>query len=192
MGGVRTLDLPLYREGVGVNGQPLWEQDEQHVENCALNSIGIFLPQWHDMVRIELPADFTPASTQVIDIERFALAPALPGETLYVIGFPHGYSAYGEAAPVPVTLVRHLASQGNAEFLHESLLDSACAPSMSGAPVFADLEQEMKAVGIYVGSVYTDRSAVGDRQFSLGRMTPFSFLQNVPLVPSLAVAAPRI
>ncbi len=134
---------------------------------------------------LNCPIGFTPASTQTIDIDRFATGRhLLPGDRLYIVGFPHGYSAYGDAEPTPITLVRNLASAGNAEFFNESLLDAACAPAMSGAPVFADLEQEMKVVGIYVGSVYTDRGNGNVRQFALGRMAPFHMLANAPLGPS--------
>jgi hypothetical protein len=193
IGGLQSLDLELYEPLCGgtLGGlRPRWDQDEAHVPHEDLNNIGLHVPYWHDLVRLELPATLAVHQWQVVDEDRIAKAGHIvPGEKCVVVGFPHGYSAFGEEQPTPVVLVRFAASdrvQGRPQCF---LLDSIGAPGMSGAPVFVERGSELLLAGIYSGAIYPSGPRLPsdpDRQ----RVTDLGVVSNLAL--TLAGAFPLV
>ena len=160
VGGPQQLVLPLYDESA-VPGSPLWQQDRQHIPHFALNNINIFLPFWHDVVRIELPSTLAISDMQAIDEDRqFRGSSALvsPGEKCLVIGYPYGYSAFGSKQPTPLVITRFIASDRVEGRHRQFLLDSIAAPGMSGGPVFLERGEDLLLLGVYTGAIYPDHA----------------------------------
>lgn len=101
--------------------------------------------------------------------DRQSLTMLLPGDKLYVVGFPYGFSAYGPSQPSPVVLTRFVAATKIADRNQQILLESAGAPGMSGGPVFLERESAIALRGMYTGLIYPDH-VVGqnDRHTALG------------------------
>lgn len=68
-------------------------------------------------------------------------------------GFPHGFSALG-STPIPIFLKRSVAASFSENYL-VSLLDSECAPVMSGGPIFRKIGVKWFLAGMYFGSLLT-------------------------------------
>jgi hypothetical protein len=162
IGGRQSLDVPLYTS----DGHPLWEQDEHDVPSADLNAIGLKVPFWMDAVRIQLPDDVRTTGLQRLqDPDDIALGVMLlPGDPVYIAGFPYGYSVKGLESPTPVVLVRHVAAINLPERPLDFLLDGAGAQGMSGGPVFVQHEERLKLAGIYCGAIYPKRVAGPSRE----------------------------
>ena len=158
VGGAQSLHLPLYEE-VGNSLIPLWEQDDQHISHALLNKVNIFVPFWHDVVRIKLPADIVLSDMQFIDKKQFFMgnmALIAPGDKCLIVGYPYGYSAFGLRQPTPVALTRFIASDRIEGRHRQLLIDGIAAPGMSGGPVFIERENDLLLLGVYTGSIYPD------------------------------------
>jgi hypothetical protein len=179
VGGLQTLELPLY----DVSAQPalpLWEQDDQHIPHAELNGINVFVPFWHDVVRIKLPADLSTSEVQLIDEQallRGDITLISPGDKCLLVGYPYGFSAFGQRQPTPVALTRFVASD-RVEGRHQQfLLDGIGAPGMSGGPVFIEREQDLLLVGMYTGSIYPDHARyTNEKVTALGTVANISML----------------
>lgn len=156
IGGQQCFRLSLY-DRMQFPRSPSWLQDDRHRPHPDLNAINIFVPSWHDTVKIALPREVKIAETQIVD-ERICPGDAslTVGDKLYVVGFPYGYSSFGRAQPTAIVLTRFLASTGIDGRKREFLLDSPGAPSMSGGPVFIESDRGLEIFGIYNGSIYPD------------------------------------
>lgn len=158
VGGLQTFTVPLYEEDVP-SSKPLWEQDDQHTPHAELNAIGLHVPFWHDVVRIKLPADLFVSDMQIVDEERLFQGnmPLLSaGDKCLVVGYPYGFSAFGQSQPTPIALTRFVASDRIAGRHQQFLLEAIGAPGMSGGPVFVEREQDLLLIGVYTGSIYPD------------------------------------
>jgi hypothetical protein len=69
IGGYQEVVLPLY-EGPAPPFCPLWDQDDTHVAHPDLNAVGLRVPFWHDVVKLQLPADLHVSNLQVINEKR--------------------------------------------------------------------------------------------------------------------------
>jgi hypothetical protein len=154
IGGLQSLIIPLYDETYSPK-LPLWYQDDRHIPHPDLNLINIFVPFWHDVVKIALPADVRTSDIQVVE-ESFLNTLLTPGDKLYVVGFPYGFSSAGAKQPTPVVLTRFVASCHIGGRQQEVLLESAGAPGMSGGPVFVEREMDISLLGIYTGLLFPD------------------------------------
>lgn len=156
IGGIKTLTLPLYDKNEHQE-QPLWEQDYQHLPNPDLNSINIFVPYWHDAIRIELPDSISPSLLQVINSDDipFQLNLLTECEKLIILGYPYGFSTQGAAQPTPIALTRYVASS-SFQGIQRILIDGTGAPGMSGGPVFLERNNQLSIVGVYTGLIYPD------------------------------------
>lgn len=148
--GLRTLDIPLY-ESRDDASLPLWYQDPVHWEDGA----SIPVPHRHDAVKLRLPDSFQTSEMHVIGADRVWHNLVFPGERMYVVGFPYGFSSRGENQPLAVVLTRFVASTQVADRLGEILLDGTGAPGMSGGPVFVEKDDQLFLLGIYSGKIYT-------------------------------------
>ena len=157
IGGLQSIVVPLYDEAATPR-KPLWFQDSRHIPNSDLNAIGLFVPFWHDAVKIKLPADVRVTDMQVIDESNVfpGNTNLIVGDKLYVVGYPYGFSAFGGEQPTPVVLTRHVAATLFGGRLQEALLDGAGAPSMSGGPVFVERDTSLHLLGMYTGLIYPD------------------------------------
>ncbi|HTR01281.1 MAG TPA: trypsin-like peptidase domain-containing protein [Candidatus Acidoferrum sp.] len=153
VGGLQTFAIPLYDPASPT--KPLWLQDKRHVPHPDLNAISIFVPFWHDAVKLLLPKNIQISDIQLINEDPTTTLLA-PGDKLYVVGFPYGYSSHGAAQPAPVVLTRFVASNRIDGRHQEVLLESAGAPGMSGGPVFVDTERGIELLGLYTGLIYPD------------------------------------
>lgn len=157
IGGLQSIVLQLY-DISQTPKKPLWYQDNRHIPHADLNAIRIFVPFWHDAVKIKLPPDIRISDMQVIEESNvFPSNTSLTtGDKLYVVGYPYGYSAFGAQQPTPVVLTRHVAATLFGGRLQEVLLDGAGAPTMSGGPVFVERDAEIHLLGMYTGLIYPD------------------------------------
>jgi hypothetical protein len=162
IGGIQSLVIPLY-DTTATPKKPLWLQDKRHIPHSDLNSIGIFVPFWHDAVKLCLPKSVKASDTLVIEeSDVFPQSTLLTcGDKLYVVGFPYGFSATGADSPTPVVLTRFVASTqfGAARSggrHQEILLESVGAPGMSGGPVFVERDSGIHLLGLYTGLLYPD------------------------------------
>lgn len=194
VGGAQSLHLSLY-EGDG-SSPPLWEQDDQHLPHALLNNVNIFVPFWHDVVRIKLPANLAVSGMQLIDEERLflgSMALLSPGDKCVVVGYPYGYSAFGLRQPTPVALTRFAASDRIDGRHRQFLLDGIAAPGMSGGPVFVEREKNLLLLGVYTGSIYPDHvMQKKEKVTALGTVADISLhLWNaLPMVRFPSKAAP--
>lgn len=157
IGGLQTLTLPLYNTEVSPK-EPLWQQDKRHTPHPDLNAVHLYVPFWHDAVRLELPDDLVVSDAQVIEEEdAFPVDTMLTvGDRLYVVGFPYGFSAHGVDQPIPTVLTRFVAATRISGRSQEVLLESTGAPGMSGGPVFVEREKSIHLLGLYTGLLYPD------------------------------------
>jgi len=155
VGGLQSLVLQLY-DSPRPPFCPRWQQDDQHVEHPDLNAIGIFVPFWHDAVKIELPSDIQLSSLQVIDETRLNASPVGPGDKCFVVGYPYGFSAFGPGQPSAIALTRFIAGDQVYGRRQQKLLESIGAPGMSGGPVFVEHGDDLLLFGIYTGSIFPD------------------------------------
>ena len=185
IGGLQTFELPLYEAVSGATPglRPLWYQDSAHVPHPDLNGIGLHVPFWHDVVKLELPTSLTIHDWQAVAEDRLFrgnMAHIVPGDKCLVVGFPYGYSAFGEKQPTPVVLTRFAASDQVVDRSQSFLLESIGAPGMSGAPVFVEREDGLFLCGIYTGAVFPSgsRNALEDQQ----RVTDLGTVSNLLLI----------
>lgn len=156
IGGLQSITIPLY-DFDKKPSTPLWLQDSRHIPHPDLNEICVFVPFWHDAVKIRLPGTVRCADLQLTDNAIFPSNTLLvPGDKLYLVGFPYGFSANGSEQPTPVVLTRYVASVNVTNRRREILLESAGAPGMSGGPVFVDRGEAITLFGLYTGLLYPD------------------------------------
>lgn len=158
IGGLQTVVLPLYDLSSNP-ARPAWFQDQQDSPNADLNAIGLYVPFWHDAVKLRLPDDIRVTDMQFVAedqlLKTFTILPH-PGEIAFVVGFPYGFSAVGGQQPTPVVLTRFIAATRVEGRNRDMLLESAGAPGMSGGPVFVIREGNIKLLGLYTGLIYPD------------------------------------
>jgi hypothetical protein len=186
IGGLQTLRLPLYDESSSPK-KPLWLQDKRHVPHPDLNAIGIFVPFWHDAVKLRLPESISTSDIQVIEeSDVFPQTTLLTcGDKLYIVGFPYGYSATGSDKPTAVVLTRYVAATSIGGRHQELLLESIGAPGMSGGPVFVERESGIHLLGLYTGLLYPDHViAENEKHTALGVCSNLSLglLGHLPFV----------
>jgi hypothetical protein len=169
IGGMQSVVLPLYDPSSSPK-RPRWLQDETHIPHPDLNAINLFVPFWHDAIKIALPEGLRVSDSQIVDNEVLPATTVLvPGDKLYITGFPYGFSAGGQQQPTPVVLTRFAASAGIGGRNQEILLESAGAPGMSGGPVFVERDEVVYLFGLYTGLLYPDHViARYDRVTALG------------------------
>ena len=158
IGGRQTIRIPLYQSD-SPTLIPDWFQDDRYIPSVELDSIGLHIPFWHDVVRLRLPSDMQVSDTQIVDEERLFVgnqALLAPGDKCIVVGYPYGFSAYGEIQPTPVALTRFVAANKVENRRQQFLLESIAAPGMSGAPVYLERDESLYLVGIYTGLIYPD------------------------------------
>ena len=151
-------------------------------------AVGIYVPFWHDLVKIKLPPEVELSAFQIVD--ESLLLPGnvgllAPGDKCMVVGYPFGFSAHGPEQPAPVALTRFIASDRIANRRRQLLLESAGAPGMSGGPVFVERGDDLFLFGIYVGLIYPDYAAgTNERLSALGVVCNlmFSLRGHLPLV----------
>lgn len=165
VGGIQTLTIPLYNTEVSPR-EPLWLQDKRHIPHPDLNAASLFVPFWHDAVRIELPEGLCVSDLQVIEEQdAFPSNTMLTvGDKLYVVGFPYGFSAHGTGQPTPTVLTRFVAATRIEGRQQEILLESTGAPGMSGGPVFAERGESIHLLGLYTGLLYPDHVIQGNEK----------------------------
>jgi Trypsin-like peptidase domain len=154
--GLLSFTIPLYDESVRPK-KPLWYQDRAHLPHPDLNAIGLCVPSWHDVVKIRLPTNVKVSELQLVSNPVLASNMMLtPGDKIYVVGFPYGFSTGGLGVPKPVVLTRFVTATAISNRRQEFLLDSGGAPGMSGGPVFVERENEIALLGVYTGVIYSD------------------------------------
>jgi hypothetical protein len=146
IGGSREVLVDLYR----ADGTPAWLQDRHYIPNADVQNFGFRFPFWHDAVKIALPG-IDLSSAQAIDEGAVSSRMLLPTERLFIVGYPHGYSALDN--PTPIVLTAHIAALRFGQNRQELLLDRAGAPGMSGSPVFLEDEIGLRLIGIYTGVI---------------------------------------
>jgi Trypsin-like peptidase domain len=153
--GAPAFTLPLYDETARPK-KPLWYQDRAHLPHPDLNSIGLRVPTWHDAVKIPLPSDVRMSQLPLVcDPVLGSNATLQPGDKVYVVGFPYGFSG-GCRAPAPVVLTRFVTATAVHGRPREFLLDAGGVPGMSGGPVFVERDGDVALLGVYTGVVYSD------------------------------------
>lgn len=170
----QSFVLPLY-EGAARPKKPLWYQDRAHLPHPDLNAIGLYVPSWHDAVKIPLSTDVKVPELQLVSHAVPSSNTMLrPGDKIYVVGFPYGSSTDG-----PVVLTRSVAATAVSGRPVEFLLDSGGAPGMSGGPVFVERDDDIELLGVYTGVVYP-----GDKVSALGSCAnlSLSWRGSLPLV----------
>lgn len=171
IGGVHSLTEELY----GADNKPRWIQDDEHHENLDLESVGIFIPRWVDLVALKMDtADQIERFNYFEETDIFTRGLGL-GESVFIVGFPYGYSTLGEE-PHPISLRRSIAAT-RAVNASISLVDGIGARGMSGSPVFCESGSGMKLYGVYCGALHTSDKAKGleekgDVFAALGVITP--------------------
>ena len=194
IGGLQEVVIPLYEEGDGAS-RPRWFQDSpRHVPHPDLNAVGLFVPFWHDLVKIELPATLRLSDWQLINETSLIGSDGgliTPGDKCMVADYPFGFSAHGSGQPAPVALTRFAASDRISDRRQQLLLESAGAPGMSGGPVFVERGDDLRFFGAYVGTIYPDHTVGSNEKVSaLGVVANISMLLwgglamvNVPSEP---------
>jgi hypothetical protein len=185
VGGLLSFTIPLYDQSARPK-KPLWYQDRAHLPHPDLNSIGLCVPSWHDAVKIPLSTDVQVSQAQFVSNPVLASNTMLrPGDKIYVVGFPYGFSPGGLGLPTPVVLTRFVRATAVSGRPQEFLLDSGGAPGMSGGPVFVERDDDIALLGVYTGVIYPEpvieRTA---RVTALGSCADLSscWRGNLPLV----------
>jgi hypothetical protein len=175
IGGSQGVVLPLYLEPTAKAGplKPLWIQNDQHVPHDLLNNVGLFVPFWHDVVKIALPDSVRVSDMQLIADDQLMTGGeslVCVGEKCLIVGFPYGFSAaIGVDQPTPVVFTRFIASAHVAgERKFEFFLDGYGAPGMSGGPVFLERGEQLLLVGVYTGDIFPDHERAREKTTALG------------------------
>lgn len=158
VGGIQSCIIPLYDQTT-IPLRPHWLQDDTHIPHQDLNAIGLFVPFWHDAVKIELPQEIDVSDMQAVDETRFFkgnMSLLAPGDKCLVVGYPYGFSTFGPDQPTPVALTRFAASDRIVGRRQQFLLEGIGAPGMSGGPVYIERDENLWLIGIYTGSIYPD------------------------------------
>jgi hypothetical protein len=166
MGGAQSFVIPLYDDNARPK-KPLWYQDRAHLPHPDLNAIGLYVPSWHDVVKIPLSSDAKvsrlPLVSNPVPSSNARLA---PGDKIYVVGFPYGLSTGGLVQPTPVVLARFVAATAVSGRPREFVLDSGGAPGMSGGPVFVERDDDIALLGVYTGVIYPDHATERNEKVS--------------------------
>ena len=174
--GMQSFIVPLYEE-TSEGRIPLWLQDNQHVPHGILNDHGLFVPDWHDVVKIPLPLNLIVSDLQVISPEQTVIEIGVdlgPGAKCLIVGFPYGFSTGGPDQPTPIVLTRFVAGSRKKMQL---LLESIGAPGMSGSPVFVETTDQILFFGIYTGLIFPGyANDVRDNSTALGTVTDLRFI----------------
>ena len=183
IGGLQTVVLPLY-DSPKQPARPLWLQDDCHIPHPDLNAIGLHVPFWHDVVKLELPPDVRVSEIQVIDEKRLNTSLVGPCDKCLIVGYPYGFSAFGPDQPTAIVLTRFVASTRIAGRQEQLLLESIGAPGMSGSPVFIERADDLLLFGIYTGLIYPDHAQKREKATALGTVSNISFMLDglLPLV----------
>lgn len=172
IGDCKEFTFPLYSE----ENKPLWEQAKgcERV-NLDLETIGIKIPHSIDVIRLAITIPKEISALWALDKRHleYKYNPKM-WDKVYIMGFPHGYSATSEKSPTPISLKRMIASW-TTDSTEKTLLDGAGVPGMSGGPVFS---QKKKLIGIYRGIIYPDYNPRvtcknNDRHSALGIITGY-------------------
>lgn len=184
VGGSQSFVIHLY-ESNSLPFRPRWHQDKQDVPQPDLNAVGLRVPFWHDAIRLPLPDNLSVSDMQVVEEGRCFEYLLTPGDKLFVVGFPYGYSALGMEQPTPIVLTRHVAAVRIHGRQQEILLDSAGASGMSGGPVFTQAPGGVFLVGLYTGLTYPDHVIErNERVTALGTCTHMDLCwKHMPLEP---------
>jgi hypothetical protein len=154
--GPQSFTIPLY-DGSARPKKPLWYQDRAHLPHPDLNAIGLWVPSWHDAVKIPLPADVQLSELQLVSNPVLTSNKLFStGDKIYVVGFPYRFSSDGVALPTPIVLTRFVVATTVGGRPREFLLDSGGAPGMSGGPVFVERQNDIALLGLYTGILYRD------------------------------------
>ncbi len=168
IGGNQSLIAPLY-DTTQTPPMPLWNQDKQDIPQADLNAINLRVPFWHDAVKLRLPDDLHLSEMQTLAESEHRAHMLTPGDRIFIVGFPYGYSALGMNQPTPIVLTRHVAAVRVDGRQREVLLDGAGARGMSGSPVFVETQTDILLIGLYTGLIYPDHSLErNDRVTALG------------------------
>ena len=187
IGGLQDVVVPLYASS-SLPPQPLWMQDDRHRPHPDLNAIGLYVPFWHDLVKIELPSSIYLADMQVIAEDSFLPGSGgllTPGDKCLVVGYPYGFSTVGPTQPTAVALTRFIAASRILDRPRQLLLESIGAPAMSGAPVYVERGENLHLFGVYTGLIYPDhQSRQRSEVTALGTVADISFVLwgHLPLV----------
>jgi len=204
IGGKREFHLPLY----DAYESPTWHQDKRDVPHEDLNAIKIRVPFWHDAVAFPLSPDQPISPLQVIDEEhffrhtkslgagRFQGRSYSPGDRVFIVGYPYGFSTAGDLQPEAIVLVRHVASMRlRYAGLHgrQVLLDGPGAPGMSGSPVFVETDRGLELIGAYTHVIYPDNpGGKAEKTTALGVVTELTQSWGaIPLVPQSEIGEPE-
>lgn len=183
--GRKSFIVPLYDEAARPK-KPLWYQNRTHRPHPDLNAIGLYVPSWHDAVKIPLSKDVEISDSQLVSEPVLpADATLMPGDRIYVVGFPYGPGSNGLVHPTPVVLTRFVAATATCGRGLEFLLDSGGAPGMSGGPVFVERGNGIALLGVYTGVIYPDRVVeLSDKAAALGSCANLSscWVGSLPLV----------
>lgn len=159
IGGLQTVSIPLYEPGLSPPA-PRWFQDDQHIPNGDLNAINLFVPFWHDVIRLEVPEEVRYVDVQVVEESDVIPTGQMleVGDKLYVVGYPYGYSAGGSGQPTPIVLTRFVAATRAFGRTREILMESSGASVMSGGPVFVEKPTGIHLIGLYTGLIYPENA----------------------------------
>jgi hypothetical protein len=165
------------------------------VENELLNRVGLFVPFWHDVVKIALPGSVRVSAMQVVGDDQLMTGgePLISaGDKCLIVGYPYGFSAaIGVDQPTPVVFTRFIASAhiaGTRKF--ELFLDGYGAPGMSGGPVFLEREQQLYLMGVYTGDIYPDHGSGREKTTALGTVADIRFVMMGHIAMSAQPSSP--
>src|SRR5262249_9127650 len=79
-----------------------------------------------------------------------------PGDKIYVVGFPYGFSSAGPGVPTSVVLTRFVRAATVSGRRQEFLLGSGGAPRMSGGPGFVERDNVIALLGVSTGVIYPE------------------------------------
>jgi hypothetical protein len=187
LGGAQVFEVDLYDTSTSPP-MPLWEQEEQSVENDNLALASLSQPFWHDTIRIRLPDSIKawPVQTMTRNADWDDLWTGLvsPCDSLLIVGYPYGYSTMRDS-PTPIVLTRHVAAISKDRGQREVVIDGGGAPGMSGGPVFFVVSERIYLYGMYLGIIYPDTQGVQDPTFkpelttALGLVCPLTLFHHI-------------
>ena len=184
--GAQSFVVPLYDDTTRPK-KPMWYQDRAHLPHADLNAIGLYVPSWHDAVKIPLSTDLEVSELQLVSHPVLGSgAMPMAGDKIHVVGFPYAFGTGGPVQPAPVVLTRFVAAAAVSGRPLEFFLDSGGAPGMSGGPVFVERDDEIALLGVYAGVVYPESVIErSEKTLALGSCVNLSscWSGNLPLVP---------